>query len=108
MARFYEKCVKLRDSYTLTPTTDSRNCNLKLQILSKLVALSFYDSYTQKGLDDLPICEQLVLDCSDVQFTYADIESVLMSIFRDLDSYEFAIRPVEPFNMTHKICFYLS
>ena len=102
---FYEQCTKLRNYYTLTPTKNDRE--LQLLMLSKLIGLSFYDPNTQKGFDDLPICQEFVLDCIDVQSTYSEIKAVLSTIFDDLDNYNFSIHPVEPFNLTHKICFKL-
>lgn len=103
--KFYEKCARLRNFYTLTPTQNDQE--LQLLLLSKLIGISFYDPNTQKGFDDLPICQEFVIDCTNVQSTYSEIEAVLKTIFEDLDNYHFSINPVEPFKLTHRVSFKL-
>ena len=56
MKKFRKRCDDLRDFYLMMETT-----NTKVILLSKLVALSFYNEY--QLLDELPKRKTLEIDC---------------------------------------------
>ena len=83
MQNFYKRCQKLRNFY-LTMEAD----NTKVIILSKIVAISFYND---KHLDDLPKGEILDIYCYGLSCNIITIQNCLASVLSDLQFNKFDI-----------------
>ena len=86
MKKFRKRCDDLRDFYLMMETT-----NTKVILLSKLVALSFYNEY--QLLDELPKRKTLEIDCSDLseQMSLSEIENSLSKVLSDLEFKDYDI-----------------
>lgn len=93
---FYERCIQLRNHY-LQIDPDP----LKLSILSKLVAYSFYN---YKHLDDLPVGETIYISCFDLSENFRKIYSDLKIVLLDLGYKNVNINNCY-FRESHSICF---
>ena len=102
MEKFRKRCDDLRNFYLLMETT-----NTKLIILSKLVALSFYNEYQ---LDELPKRKTLEIDCSDLseQMSLPEIENSLSKVLSDLEFNDYDILHCKNFNLFHKVNFVIN
>lgn len=95
---FYEKCQRLRDYYRETNVSNQEDLNLA--VLSKLIVVAFSNTIVS---DTLPVCRDLVLDCTDLRANYERIEDALTRVLKDLEYTSFVIFPVKPFYMSHSI-----
>ena len=101
MKSFYDRCSKLRSFY-LERETD----NTKIILLSKLVALSFYNE--EQILDDLPKEKSLEIDCSDLTACAPKVEDSLSQVLYDLEFTKFDIGHNKNYNLFHKIDFWIK
>ena len=101
MESFYNRCSKLRRFY-LKRETD----NTKIILLSKLVALSFYNE--EQVLDDLPKEKSLEIDCSDLTACAPKVEDSLSAEISDLEFTNFNIGHNKNYNLFHKINFMIK
>ena len=101
MESFYNRCSKLRRFY-LKRETD----NTKIILLSKLVALSFYNQ--EKVIDDLPKGKTLEIDCSDLTACAPKVEDSLSKVLSDLEFTNFNIGHNKNYNLFHKINFMIK
>ncbi len=101
MESFYNRCSKLRRFY-LKRETD----NTKIILLSKLVALSFYNE--EQVLDDLPKEKSLEIDCSDLTACAPKVEDSLSAVLSDLEFTNFNIGHNKNYNLFHKINFMIK
>ena len=101
MKSFYDRCSKLRSFY-LKRETD----NTKIILLSKLVALSFYNE--EQILDDLPKEKSLEIDCSDLTACAPKVEDSLSQVLYDLEFTKFDIWHNKNYNLFHKIDFWIK
>lgn len=96
---FYERCINLRDTYlSIDPNP------LKIFILSKLVAYSFYN---YKGLDDLPIGETIYINCADIYKNLQEICSNLEKVLLDLGYHHINIK-TNYFYQSYSLCFIIK
>ena len=98
---FYDRCLALRNFY-IKRETDST----KLILLSKLVALSFYNQ--EKVIDDLPKGKTLEIDCSDLTACAPKVEDSLSQVLYDLEFTKFDIGHNKNYNLFHKIDFWIK
>lgn len=103
MKKFRKRCDDLRDFYLMMETT-----NTKVILLSKLVALSFYNEY--QLLDELPKRKTLEIDCSDLseQMSLSEIENSLSKVLSDLEFKDYDILHCKNFNLFHKVNFVIN
>ena len=94
----YEKFQRLRDYYRETNILNQEDLNLA--VLSKLVIVAFSNNIVS---DTLPVCRDLVMDCTDLRANYERIEDSLTRVLKDLEYTSFSILPVKPFYLTHSI-----
>ena len=97
MKTFYSRCLKLRTFYLSMETDDT-----KLVLLSKIVAISFYN---ESQLDDIPKREVIEIDCSDLSTSISVIENSLAKVLSDLEFKDFDIWHSKNYNLFHKVNF---
>lgn len=103
MKKFRKRCDDLRNFYLMMETT-----NTKVILLSKLVALSFYNEYHL--LDELPKRKTLEIDCSELSedLSLSDIETYLSKVLSDLEFKDYDILHRKNFNLLHKVNFVIN
>lgn len=101
MKPFYDRCLTLRSFY-LKREPD----NQKLILLSKLLALSFYNE--EQVLDDLPKGKTLEIDCSDLTACAPKIKDSLSQVLSDLEFIKFDIWHSKNYNLFHKVNFMIT
>ena len=100
MQNFYKRCFKLRDFYLMMKAD-----NTNVILLSKIVAISFYN---ENQLDDLPKRITLEIDCSDLPINISEIENSLSQVLSDLNFKNFDVWHNKNFNLFHKINFMIK
>ena len=101
MESFYDRCLTIRNFYFKRETE-----NTKLILLSKLVALSFYNE--EQILDDLPKEKSLEIDCSDLTACAPKVEDSLSQVLSDLEFTNFDVGHNKNYNLFHKINFMIK
>ena len=101
MNNFYERCLKLRDFYLKTESD-----NTKIILLSKIVAISFYNN---NKLDDLPRGVILYINCYDLDTKATNIiEDSLRSVLSDLHFKQYHVERNSNFYISHEINFVIN